>query len=214
MIAVERGRPDLLPVVVSDSTGKPAGPARKEAAARQPVQARVQAGHQPGRRASGLRVAVADQPRDAAVAQLEDEAAQIVHGDAAAARQRLHLAGGKHTLPQVVQLAGVDLEAGPVVVHVADEAPDPLVAPVHAALELGPERMPLAVRMRESHELLHVAAVEGVEPTTNDLDVPLRHGRPVWRAGLAQSVNVYRRVCGWSTDRSRRTTYTCAVPGA
>ena len=104
----------------------------------------------------------------------EQSAREGVDLDTALA-ESTHPTNHRYSVLALVELERVDSERLPVLIHVADELPDPLVSSIDDALELGPERLPLAILGGESEQPIDITRVERGIGSTDDLDVLLRH---------------------------------------
>jgi len=137
-----------------------------------------------------LGIAVADDAPDPTTLQFEDEARDGVDLDAALS-EGAHPTDHRHSLLAVVELERVDSERLPVLIHVADELPDPLVSAIDDALELRPERLPLAILGGESEQGVDIARVERVIGSADDIDVRQRHRPPsipgLWHTELGRA---------------------------
>jgi hypothetical protein len=119
-------------------------------------------------------IAVADDAPDPTPLQLENESRDGVDIHPALA-ESTHTANHRYSFLAVVELERVDSERLQVLVHVADELPDALVSSVDDALELRPQRPPLAILGRESEQPIEITGVEGVIGSPDDFNVFLRH---------------------------------------
>ena len=105
----------------------------------------------------------------------------------------------------VVELQRVDSEHLPVLIHVADELPDPLVSSIDDALELRPERLPLAILGRESDQPIDITRVERAIGSTFSCDI----GYSVSPTALRASASV--RKLPHQTSLPLRTTAACHI---
>src|SRR5215207_11121297 len=122
-----------------------------------------------------LGIAVACQARDQAVAELGHEPGYVADIDAGSSPQSAYAPYHHDPLVPLMKLQRIDPEFGPVFIHVAEEAADPLVAAIGDALELRPKGQELAVRVPERDVPIDITCVEGLKRTTHDLEVLLRH---------------------------------------
>jgi len=124
-----------------------------------------------------LGIAVTGDVADSTTVQLEQEAGERVDLNAASSAEGAQPPNHRNTIAAVVKLKRIDSERLPVLVHVADEPADALMPSIDDALELRPERQPLAVLGGQADQLINITRVKRLEPAPGDLDVLLRNTR-------------------------------------
>src|SRR5215210_1406789 len=147
-----------------------------------------------------VRIAVAGDATDSSAAQSEHEARVRVDLHAAASAQSPDAPNDRNPLVAVVEIDRIDSKALPIVVHVADKAPDALVSLVDHAFELRAEGPPLAVGSGQADECIDIAGVEGLEGAPHDLNVLLRHFATQYPARLRRR-NAFCAMLRRSHDR-------------
>src|SRR5215213_5134515 len=101
-------------------------------------------------------IAVAGDSPDPTLVQLVDESGDRIDLRAASSAASAHPPNHRNSLPAHVKLDGVNAEGLPILVDVAEELPHAFMASIDDALELRPERPPLAVLGRHADQLIDI----------------------------------------------------------